>query len=346
VAWWKKQRSGDNSQNIQAAVANFGLGYEDVLAVVSNYVDTKLSTLSQAAYEEARDRVEELTVNYLRKIQDHHPEALENARDPGVQSAILDAQSAYAKMGDSDLGQVLVEMLVKRTESTDRNVQQLALTEAIAATGKLSYRHVNLVTALFLTIAVTFGAPRDPDTLYSILRTHLSPFLKGLSASDSDIQYLADTGATRIELLSQRQVASSFQETYPGLFCKGVSSETTPSIKKYEGTSLVIPCIRDNSLLQVNATSVRQLESALLQLGMEDAKEELTMLLRDNPMSEEEIEQELVDRVPGMESFIRLWKSTVLKSSMPSIVGMAIAHANVKKTLGSNFMADLGIWIS
>ncbi|WP_406726790.1 LPO_1073/Vpar_1526 family protein [Streptomyces sp. GD-15H] len=346
MAWWQKQRSGDNSQNIQAAVANFGLGYDDVLAVVSHYVDSKLSTLSQAAFEEARDRVEEFTVNYLKKIQDGHPNALENARDPGVQSALLDAQSAYAKMGDHDLGQVLVEILVKRTETTDRNVQQLALTEAIVATGKLSYRHVQLITALFLTLAVTFGAPVNPADLYVRLAKNLSPFLAGLTASDADIQYLADTGATRIEMISERQVPSTFRETYPGLYCNGLNGEMFPAVGKYEGGPLIIPCLRDNKLLQVNSSTERQLEALLPQFGLEGDKDELLNLLKANPMPEDEIERELVDSVPGMDKFMQLWKSTVLKNSIPSIVGMAIAHANLKKTLGSDFTADLDIWIS
>ncbi|MFE4870772.1 LPO_1073/Vpar_1526 family protein [Streptomyces sp. NPDC056682] len=344
MAWWQKQRSGDNSHNIQAAVANFGLGYDDVLAVVSNYVDSKLSTLSQAAFEEARDRVEELTVNYLKKIQDGHSDALENAKDPGIQSALLDAQSAYAKMGDHDLGQVLVEMLVKRTETTDRNVQQLALTEAIVATGKLSYRHVQLITALFLTLAVSFGMPVNPSDLYVRLRKNLPPFLVGLTASDADIQYLADTGATRIELFSNRQIPTVFRETYSGLYCKGLNSEMVP--RKYEGSPLIIPCLRDNSLLQVNASSERQLESLLPQFGLEGDKGELLNLLKANSMSDDEIKRELVDSVPGMDTFMQLWESTVLKNSVPSIVGMAIAHANLKKTLGTDFTADLDIWIS
>lgn len=346
MAWWQKQRSGDNSQNIQAVVANFGMGYDDVLAVVSNYVDSKLSTLSQVAFEEARDRVEELTVNYLKQIQDGHPEALENTKDPGVQSALLDAQSAYAKMGDRDLGQVLVEMLVKRTETTDRNVQQLALAEAIVATGKLSYRHVQLVTALFLTLAVTFGSPVNPADLYVRLRKNLSPFLVGLKASDADIQYLADTGATRIEILSSRKIPFVFRETYPGLYCKGLDREMFPAVKKYENGPLIIPCLRDNKLLQVNASSARQLEELLPQFGLERDKDELLNLLNGNPMPDDEIERELVDSVPGMVEFIQLWEGSVLQNSVPSIVGMAIAHANLKKTLGSDFTADLNIWIS
>ncbi|MFJ8553804.1 LPO_1073/Vpar_1526 family protein [Streptomyces sp. NPDC093676] len=346
MAWWQKQRSGDNSQNIQAAVANFGLGYDDVLAVVSNYVDSSLSKLSQAAFEEAKDRVEELTVNYLHAIKEKQPEALENARDPGVQSAILDAQSAYAKVGDIDLGQVLVEMLVKRTENIGRDVQQLALTEAIGVTAKLSYKHVQLVTALFLTLAVTFGTPTSPDDLYGRLTSKLSPFLDGLTASDADIQYLADAGAVRIELLSTREIPSTFRMGYPGLYCNGVSEETFPDIKKYEGTPTLIPCIRDNSRLQVNAVNDRHLESMLAQLGMQDSMEELKTLLYANQMSDDAIEQELIGRVPGMKDFAQLWKGTVLKNCVPSIVGMAISHANLKKTLGAEFDADLGIWIS
>ncbi|MFJ9115984.1 LPO_1073/Vpar_1526 family protein [Streptomyces sp. NPDC102394] len=346
MAWWQKQRSGNNSQNIQAAVANFGLGYEDVLAVVSNYVESKLSALSQVAFEEARDRVEEITVNYLKTIQESCPQDLENARDPGVQSALLDAQSAYAKVGDPDLGQVLVEMLVKRTGATDRNVQQLALTEAIVATGKLSYRHVQLITALFLTLAVTFGTPASLDGLYERISRNLSPFLIGLVASDADIQYLADTGATRIETISSRKIPSVIRETYPGLYCRGIDKVAFPAIAKYEGGPLIMPCIRDSSLLQVAAVTERHLERMVFELGLEEQKNELLSMLKANPVPDDQIERELIDRVPGMAEYFRLWNGTVLESSVPSIVGIAIAHANLKKTLGADFTADLDIWIS
>lgn len=346
MAWWQKQRSGDNSQNIQAAVANFGLGYEDVLAVVSNYVDASLTKLSQAAFEEARDRVEELTVNYLKEVKERRPEALENARDPGVQASILDAQSAYAKSGDAELGQVLVEMLVKRTDSTDRNVQQLALTEAIVAAGKLSSRHIQLITALFVALAVTYNTPPNPSALYELSAKHLSPFLRGLTASVADVQYLADTGATRIELLSERHIASSYRQRYPGLFCKGFNEETQPAARRYLGTPLLIPCIRDMTLLQVNAVGEADLKSTLAERGMESAMAELSALLGANPMPDDEVERELVESVPGMRGFLRLWRGTPLKNSVPSIVGMVIAHANLRKTLGVEFTADLGIWVS
>lgn len=346
MKWWQKQRSGDNSQNIQAVVANFGMGYEDVLAVVSNYVDSRLAALSQSAFEEARDRVEEFTVNYIHRIQGESPEVLENTRDPGVQSALLDAQSAYAKMGDEDLGQVLVEMLAKRTETTERNVQQLALAEAIVATGKLSYQHVRVLTALFLTLAVTFGAPTSPEDLYQRLRTNLSPILDGLTFSDADIQYLADTGATRIELVSSRAIPSTLRETYPGLYCKGLDREVFPAVKKYENGPMIIPCIRNPALLQVNASSRNHLEAMLPQLGLEGEKGELLSLLTGNPMDNAEIQRELTNNVPGMGEFIELWEGGVLKNSVPSIVGIAIAHANLKATSSDNFTADLNIWIS
>ncbi|SMQ18934.1 hypothetical protein SAMN06272771_5397 [Streptomyces sp. Ag82_O1-12] len=346
MAWWQKQRSGDNSQNIQAAIANFGLGYDDVLAVVSNYVENNLSRLSQAAYEEARDRVEELMVNYLREIQERSPAALENAKDPGVQSSMLDAQSAFAKSGDPDLGEVLVEMLVKRTESTDRDLQQLVLTEAITSAGKLSYRHVKLITALFLSVSVDVGFPPSPRVLYGTLERHLSPILTGLRASNADVQYLADSGVTRIEPLSERQFPSVLRASYPGLFCRGFGVGSSPNVEKYVDTPLLIPCIRDNSLLQVNAVSERHLDVVLAEQGMVDAKAELKQLLQENPVPDDEIEKELVAQVPGMSEYLDIWTSTVLRNSVPSVVGMAIAHANLKKTLGAVFDADLGIWVS
>ncbi|MEU8462671.1 LPO_1073/Vpar_1526 family protein [Streptomyces sp. NPDC029003] len=350
MRWRQIQHSGDSSQNIQAAVANFGLGYDDVISIVSSYVERAFAEFSTHAYAEAKQLAEELTINYLSELQNQAPGSLKNVRSPGVQAALLDAQAAYAKSGDAELGSILVSLLVERTASEERNVKQLALTQAINTVEKMSKGHIQLLTAIFFSQALNVSKTPNIETLYKNLEILKSPFLIGLKPTASDIQYLGDIGATRIDGFSEMSLGGAYRARYPGHYCLGIDAEKIPNRGLYEAIGLVGPSSRTPGLMQVNAASVDDLterfENIDRPLRQPPDLQILTGLLSENPMSDDLVVGELELRVPGFADFNKLWNSTHLKKSTITITGQVISYMNAERTLGDNFQSSLSHWVS
>ncbi|MFF0792784.1 LPO_1073/Vpar_1526 family protein [Streptomyces spiralis] len=348
MIWRQHQKGGDNSQNIQAAIANFGLGYDDVLSVVSNYVESALERYSADAFAEARRRVEELTINYLQKIRDEAPETLINVREPAVQAALLDAQTAYAKSGDASLGKVLVTLLASRTKSADRNIQQLALSAAISSVDKMSTTHLNLCSAHFFASTVIAAGLKVPDELYLFLKATTGPFVENLEASPSDLSYLLDVGAVKADVVNEMKLITEYFKRYPGLFCGGVTADRVPHFDWHVKQGNVAPSQRSAGLYQVTSANLDDLAVRLNGSQHEEDLGVLSSLLLENPMSEEAAFLEMSDKIAGFREFSDLWeRRNGLRGFTLTVTGLAVAHAHAQAVLGRRlFFADLETWIA
>ena len=123
----QEQSGGDSSVNIQAAGnVQLGLTYEEVRQAALDVFDANFHKLSLAAADIARSRAEHLVEEYLNRLQADAPEALSEMADPDMQYVLYTAQREYARQGDEDLGDLLVQLLVdpgtevRARTSTDR----------------------------------------------------------------------------------------------------------------------------------------------------------------------------------------------------------------------------------
>lgn len=348
MIWRQYQKGGDSSQNIQAAVANFGLGYDDVVSIVSNYVEKELQRYSADAFTEARRRVEELTINYLEKIRDEAPKSLKNTSDPAIQASLLDAQTAYAKSGSEGLGKVLVNLLSDRTKSTNRGLQQLALSAAIACTDRMSDMHLKLCSAQFFATTAVIAGPKVPDGLYEALRVTFQPFIEDLKASTSDIGYLLDIGVIKSDVTNQSTLIKEFLTRYPGLFCKGLESSSVPHLGWHIEKGTVNPSPRTPGLLQITSSNASDLAVSLQDTEREEDLGPLSSLLLENPLTEEDAFAEMSEKIAGFQAFATLWEqSNGLRGYALTVTGLTVAHANSRAVLGSDiFSQSLDTWVS
>lgn len=346
MTWKQLQRGGDGSTNIQASVVNYGLGYEDVVSITTRHINESLAVYSESAHAEAKRRVEELTINFLTELREKNPDALANAQDPDIQSAILEAQSAYAKSGQPELGSVLVDLIVRRVSTADRGVQQLATSQAIAAIGRMSPTHIKLCTTLFLTQSVSITDISNLEVLFRALGATLSPFIIDLRASASDVEYLSDIGAARMDLLGGGSLVERFINRYPGLFSLGVGKDAIGDVELLKKHGILASSIYDPSLFQVQAASEEDLDSLIAGIDVEVDAEELRKALTANRMSEERALEELKARIPGFREFSLVWEEANMGHVSVNVVGKVIAHANAKRILGAMFDPPLGIWVS
>ncbi|WP_146166872.1 LPO_1073/Vpar_1526 family protein [Streptosporangium nondiastaticum] len=327
---------------------NYGLSVKDAECICLKLMEERFVSHSEEAYRIAKGRFEEFVFNYLKTLTERAPHAIGNLSDPGIQSAILEAEEGFAKTGDIDLGQILVEMLVKRTSETRRDVRQLALNEAIAAAQKLATKHIDALSLLFFVRRVQVNSSSLQDFIERATGL-LAPLCESFAHfSVSDAQYLEATGcAVRVGTISW---AAAMRERYPGFFYRGVIREETPAVAQILDRAtaredlLFQPSWHDPNVIRVNAVTKDQARELAESSGLD--REDLANLMSSYPLSDEQIAEMFTAVTPALGSVLELWSTVGFDSLEVSLTGIAVGHANFKKTVGDLFNAEIDVWIN
>lgn len=337
----------------------YGVSYNDARDIAMNVFKENFSKLSQNAHRLAIDRADEFTINYMYELHQREPQAVENIEDPGVQSDILEAQSGFAKSGDRDLGEILVDILVDRTARTERTTASLALSAAISTAQKLTSSHFAALTALFVFKQLRFFQIDHPEQLYQRISHYLSPTRDDMvRLSASDVQYLTALGCITISMGSIT-IPEVLQKTYPGLFFEGIDVSSAPSelsgapedgpesvVNRLKDTPLVTKSLRDPTKLQVSTVDSETLHNLLVESGLLEYEEVLQRTLTARPMNGDAIKAEMREYSPDIRDMVDAYNTNSLPNCSNTAIGTAIAHANVRKVTGGTFDPTLDVWLS
>lgn len=136
---------------------------------------------------------------------------------------------------------------------------------------------------------------------------------------------------------------------YPGLFSRGFSREVIMQrfdnqLTERMGMELFTRCLHNPSLFQINALDKSILENKVKELSLDSSiLSQLNQIFDEDLMTDNQIKDKLIELFPPFEKVNQFWEGTAINSSRLTTVGIAIAHANLKKN--SNIDADLEIWI-
>ncbi|MGI6619122.1 MAG: LPO_1073/Vpar_1526 family protein [Bacillota bacterium] len=111
------QNSGNNSTNIQAKEIKIGITYSEARQIAQDVFEADFYRLSEQAMKEAKARASAFAEQFLSELQKRAPYALSSMLDPDMQFAFHTSQKEYARTGDKDLGQLLVDILVDRAKN-------------------------------------------------------------------------------------------------------------------------------------------------------------------------------------------------------------------------------------
>jgi hypothetical protein len=116
------QQAGDKSTNIQAdkITISYGVSVSEVREIALDVFRANFIELSGEAKDIAAKRAEEVTETFLKKLQEQHAPGLGQAQEPDFQHALFTVQKEYARCGDKELGDLLVDLLVDRTKHQSR----------------------------------------------------------------------------------------------------------------------------------------------------------------------------------------------------------------------------------
>jgi hypothetical protein len=341
----QRQSGGDNSTNYQVAGnLHVGLSYSDAKAIAEEVFCKNYLQLATEAASIAEERAREISEKFLSRLYREAPEALANARSPDFQRALFRVQEEFATTGDADLGDLLVDILVDRSQQSGNSLRQVVLNEALKTAPRLTGAQVHTLSAIFLARNVNIGANSIP-ALHSAIRKFWLPIVKGLPRpSDANMGHIAYAGCGSIEM-TQVSFADLFTERYPGLLTLGFSEEEQPWVRPLMDKGVIVPCLRDPAKLQVEAVSSTELERRLQLCPLGEHADKVRHLFKTNLMPAEEIIAEISAIDAEIARFYESWSTSPMRNCTLTSVGIAIAHANMKRILGSD-VPSVDLWIS
>lgn len=345
----QKQEGGDRSTNLQgqSIIINQGITYSDAKEIALDVYRSNFMQLSQDAANLARERAEEITEKFLDKLQKENEPALVLMKEPSMQAALYEAQKQYAKTGDKDLEDLLVDILVERASTPKRNIHQIVLDESLSVAPKLTPEQMDALTINFLIRKTQNSSLVNLENLEKYLSTHLVPFIGGLSEESSCYEHLEYAGcASLMHVGGILQIEEIYKEQYGGLFSKGFEQEQFEkdigNLDSY--TKLLTRCLHYPNLLQINAVNTDVIKNTCTTLGiLEDIQAKIISLFNQTAFSPDEIKKYITEQVPQTDKLFELWKSSPLSKFALTTVGIAIAQANFRRKTGIKL--NLSIWV-
>ncbi len=342
----QSQKSGDSSFSIQAKTISIttGITYSEAKEIALDVFKTNFIQLKGEALQLVDARAEELLTSYLEKLQNEKPGAIGAMADPDVQYAIFESQKAYARSGKKELGDLLVDILVERTKRNDEELKKIVLNECIEAAPKLTESQINVLTLRFLICHTQKNDIATISDFHNYFVDYVKPFCNKLTRHISDYQHLNYTGCASISMGSN-DLHGILSKTYQGLLTKGFDQKELDSqtLSEDQKKKLIIPCLRDPSKFQLNTRAEEEFTEKAKEAGLTDGQRDTLLSFNRRVLSTGELDTELIKADPIMQDFISCWRKSQFKSMDLTSVGIAIAVANVKKTIGESI--DLSIWI-
>ena len=339
------QKSGNESVNVQAnnIVFQSGLSYSDVKEIAIDVYEKNFYRLSGIAADTARERAELITEKFLTTLQDKNPDGFAIAQDPDFQYALFTVQKEYAKTGDKDIGELLVDLLVERTKEEKRSLRQIAMNEALVIVPKLTNEQLSALTIVF-TLKNTIFKINNLEKLNNYIETRIAPFVQTITDDDTYYQHIVYTGCASISIGSI-SLERIFLTNYAGMFCKGFSAEELLSVNPDANVNAILThCLHNGELIQIAGLNDSAINTLALNRNISaDMLNKLLELQHKATMNDKEVRDYLEKSNPCMAALFKYWSSTPLENMTLTSVGIAIGHANMRRITGDS--SDLSIWI-
>jgi hypothetical protein len=346
----QEQSGGAGSTNMQASrdvVFHQGITVTEVRDIVLDLFKANFLEMTGAAEEKARERVEEITNEYLKQLGERNPAGLASVQDPDMLVSIYNAQKGYACSGDVDLEGVLVDLLVDRSGQKTRDIKTLVLNQAIECLPRLTIAQRRAIAFVFFVRYTQYRGAMVLPIFYQYLAANLGPFADLAANKPADYRYILSTGAG-IGVVP-RTLEKLFWNSCCGYFSKGFSADQIlPEARRFiDDRSVIVPCIRDPQKLQMNAISLDQVKKLQEVKGIQVAPGRagpLESACLYGQMADWEIRENLVTHLPFMAQVFDHWENSGLGSVDLTVIGIAIGNAYWHRVTGGPSLLDM--WLS
>jgi len=344
----QEQNVAEGSTAIQAGgnVTVTGLTYAEVRNVALDVFKANFYELAGVAKEIARARAEEITEAFLSKLQQENPDGSKKSDDPDFQYALFTVQKEYARNGDKELGDLLVDLLVDRSKQEQRDILQIVLNESLITAPKLTENQLAVLAVIFLFWYTQNLGVVNHQMFAEHLDKYVTPFASKLVKNTACYQHLEFSGSGAIGL-GERSLEDILGMNYQSQFIKGFEEKEIigRGISIGLDPRFFMPCLNDPSKLQVRANNKKMLDNVLEECEiLAEDRAQIHALFDLGKMNDLEIKDKCIEIRPYMSNLFETWSESAMKNFTLTSVGIAIGHANIKRFAGE--FANLSIWIN
>lgn len=343
----RSQQGGDNSVNIQAEQVsiNTGLTIAHVKEIAIEVFEGNFYKLTGLARETADKRAREITDQFIQELAEKNPAGMQAAEDPDFQHSLFTAQKEYARCGDKELGDILVDILVDRTKQEERSLLQIVLNESLSVAPKLNSEQLDILACCF-NVGYTRRVNIENIAMFTdYLNNGILIFSDPINSKRSNYNHIEFVGCASIRT-GKRDLIKILTKSYQAIFCKGYPREAIKAIEDREPniSHVHIPSLHDSALIQAGGMDDDTIKKMCSDRGIsEESVNQLIQINKQYLMNQQEVREFLGKICPRFPQFLDDAASSPFNSMELSSVGIAIAHAHSRKKAG--FDADLSIWI-
>lgn len=310
----QKQQSGDNSTNMQLNNVTIVNNYK----IIGNNEKEKLMTtfkssmpsLKESAQYELNKSAKDVSDGFIDKTTEQEEKIIkkifERLSEPNMQIAIFEAQKGYAKYGNKEKLDRLIELLIEKGKQPPGSLKDILLDDAIEKLSKMTNNQLNILSYL---LAITINHPSN--TLEDFHQNYVNALLQfylsiNYERLDRDIQYLMQIGCIRQISFAQNEnkIIKRIKNSYTGLFAEGFTKQEFE--KDYNGptSNIIMPCISNNSLLQISALNNNVLEQICENINITQEQKEILNKYSKKILSDEKIKEILMQMEPNMKGIL------------------------------------------
>lgn len=326
-----------------------GMSYKDVKELCYDIVSYELLNYKREAEEKAKQRLTIFSEELIEKLSEKRitsEKCLEKFKDPSVLNDVFEAEKSYIKRGTKELKDLLINVIDKRLEYTekDNELLNIVLSEAIKVAPKLTNIQYKILSLGFIFKHVNWTNILNKDNLVARIITEILPILNNFETKDSDYQHLVYTGCGTLSIGSDNLI--SWFRQYDGIFSNGLEVSELENLKKLyvDCEKLLQICINDHSKKQFAFINKFDLEERLKQEKIDNQTiKKILQIYGKTVPNDNDLETELITMVPKIKFLFDYWKENKIKNLQMSSVGIVIGAENLEKELNQKF--DLSIWI-
>lgn len=344
----QEQSGGPGSTNLQAGrdIVYTGMSYDDVRQISLDLIHANLFAFQTEMERVVEGRVKQFVDLFIERMRSESPEAIEGIKDADVQFSLVAASRDYARTGDPELGDVLVDLLARRCAAETRTLMAVVLNDAITTASRLTSKELSILTLAWKLFRTKYMKMTSLDALRDYLRDDIEPYVDSIPTGDATYLHLQYLGCALVNPLQSVDLPTNWRMSYSGIFAAGFSEDEVPIELRQllPDQRIFVRCLRDKAKWQVNATDEDVVRGKARDVGRPELADALVNLQHEHLLSVDEVRAALVAANQSMERVFFLLEKTPLQKLTLTSVGIAIAHANDRRLTKQN--TPLAVWIA
>jgi|GEM_PF-6240867 hypothetical protein len=331
----QSQRSGNQSTNTQIDTQNnYGLSYEEVRQTALDVFKANFYALHKEAKEIAEARARKITEDILDEAFENKEHLIGNFSDPDIASALVEAQKIYAKSGDNSAESVLVSLILKRLETTERTEANILINEAIRKTELLTKDHLVFLHVFWRSVSINMNRS-NPIKMAQFLSEQYQEFAHLVPTTEIKAKrdFLEYAGLLSVRAGGRPKLVSVLKRFFGYMFTKGINLEElgTANLTQLQRGTLWFPYgpVGDFSRVALPKHEAHLRDFMIKNGWGEKEADRLLKLNKASEMNETEIRNFLAEYFPNLDLYLSFRENPELMNCEVTPLGKIIAsHVN------------------